>query len=413
MWQYSINPLSAEAKKIVKRYSSIPDLPDAIFELSKKRILSKKLDTATLGSVEDTLSLHLIFLSAGLLFTPYSVEVRFVKEMVYKSTRKKLENIESELGATRLLRQLADKFNITEGIYDRETETLHLGEEVFDKKEIFAESQSPDKIRGGRGTVDMQKSRGVLDGIRDRKYGVPWKTFLPLLKHKEMRLTDWYIKGGLVLVSLLDLIELYSRLVAVEVFEYINKIYTRSKGVEIDERIKEIASALTEASKERFRAASFASGKAKELSFENFPPCISTVMNGVTSGSRNYGISVLLTSFLSYARIAPPRVDNPKISDFIKDEKILTEEIVPLIYQAAERCSPPLFDDQPQEKMNISYHLGLGLTKDIRLENSGASKWYFPSNCEKIRREAPGLCRPDDICRKIKNPLHYYFIKST
>jgi len=299
-----------------------------------------------------------------------------------------------------------------EGRYDDDSETLRLGDVVFDKKEIFAESQSPDKIRGGKGTVDTQRRKGALDGIRYKKYGVPWKTFLPLLKYKEMKLTDWHIKGGLVLLSLLDLIELYSRLVAVEAMEYIARISIKSKGVDVDERLKGIGQVLSEASKERFKASLFASGKAKKLSFQSFPPCITSVMNGVTSGSRNYGICVLLTSFLSYARIAPPRVDNPRISDFVKDEKVLTEEIVPLIYQAAERCSPPFFEDQPLEKMNVSYHLGMGLTEDIKLENSGASKWYFPSNCEKIRREAPDLCRPDDVCRRIKNPLHYYFMKS-
>jgi DNA primase large subunit len=131
----------------------------------------------------------------------------------------------------------------------------------------------------------------------------------------------------------------------------------------------------------------------------------------VTSGSRNYAISVLLTSFLSYARAAPGKVDDPRLVDFIKDQNILSDEIMPLIYQAADMCQPPLFEDQPLEKMNVSYHLGLGLTEVAKLENSGSSKWYFPPNCEKIRREAPGICKPDSLCERIKNPVNYYFIK--
>ena len=58
--------------------------------------------------------------------------------------------------------------------------------------------------------------------------------------------------------------------------------------------------------------------------------------------------------------------------------------------------------------MNILYHLGFGLTQEPRLEDSGKSKWYFPPNCDKIRREAPQLCEPDEFCRNIKNPLSYY-----
>jgi DNA primase large subunit len=90
---------------------------------------------------------------------------------------------------------------------------------------------------------------------------------------------------------------------------------------------------------------------------------------------------------------------------------VLTDEILPLIYEAASRCSPPLFEDQPMEKMNVHYHLGLGLSSQVKLENSGNSSWYFPPNCEKIRRESPGLCRPDETCAQIKNPLTYYFSK--
>ena len=87
------------------------------------------------------------------------------------------------------------------------------------------------------------------------------------------------------------------------------------------------------------------------------------------------------------------------------------DEFIPLIYEAAERCNPPLFEDEPLEKMNVSYHLGLGLNEDPSLENTGQSKWYVPPNCEKIQREAPPLCVPDALCKKINNPITYYFVK--
>ena len=126
--------------------------------------------------------------------------------------------------------------------------------------------------------------------------------------------------------------------------------------------------------------------------------------------SRNYAISVLLTSFVSYARIAPKKTMEPRIVDFVQDQKILTDEILPVIYEAADRCEPPLFEDQPLEKLNVSYHLGLGLTQVPRLEDSGNSRWYVTPNCEKIQREAPSLCKPDETCKNIRNPLSYYFV---
>ena len=97
-----------------------------------------------------------------------------------------------------------------------------------------------------------------------------------------------------------------------------------------------------------------------------------------------------------------------RISDYAKDVKVVTEEILPLIEEAAKRCSPPLFEDQPIEKLNVAYHLGFGLTEEFRLEDSGRSNWYFTPNCEKVRRESPPLCMPDEGCKNVKNPLSYY-----
>jgi DNA primase large subunit len=142
---------------------------------------------------------------------------------------------------------------------------------------------------------------------------------------------------------------------------------------------------------------------------ELFPPCIALTIQGVSSGSRNYAITVLLTSFISYARVAPVgSKKDAKISDYISDVRVVEEEVLPVIYEAAERCSPSLFADQPLEKMNILYHIGFGLGGEARLEHAGMSNWYFPPNCDKIRREAPALCMPDAHCKEIKNPLSYY-----
>jgi DNA primase large subunit len=90
---------------------------------------------------------------------------------------------------------------------------------------------------------------------------------------------------------------------------------------------------------------------------------------------------------------------------------VIRDEIAPLIFEAAERCNPPLFRDQPQEKASIFYHMGFGMTTEPRLGDSGKSKWYRMPNCTKIQMSAAPLCNPDEFCRKIKNPLTYYFRK--
>ena len=83
-------------------------------------------------------------------------------------------------------------------------------------------------------------------------------------------------------------------------------------------------------------------------------------------------------------------------------------EVLPLIYEAAERCVPPLFEDQPQEKLNLNAKLGFDLHSTLTLEHEGETKWYTPMSCEKIKLHLPNLCRPDEDCKKIGNPLIYY-----
>ncbi|PIU10034.1 DNA primase, partial [Candidatus Micrarchaeota archaeon CG08_land_8_20_14_0_20_49_17] len=115
------------------------------------------------------------------------------------------------------------------------------------------------------------------------------------------------------------------------------------------------------------------------------------------------------TSFLSYARASPSGRAATRIGDFIKDISVVRDEIAAPIFEAAEQCKPPFFKDQPQEKANIYYHLGFGMTTEPRLEDSGKSKWYRVPNCSKIVMSAAPLCDSDELCRKIKNPLTYYF----
>ena len=233
-------------------------------------------------------------------------------------------------------------------------------------------------------------------------YAARWHELLPALRSRKLSLTQLYLTKGYALLTLKQAIECYIESISAKCDAFLRSI----EGEVQDERLEEIADALAQVS---LAHPVLPKRAGKALKQEYFPPCVKTALAGVGSGSRNYAVTVLLTSFLSYARIAPFNAgENARIADFIDDISVVTDEILPIIYAAAERCSPPLFEDQPLEKQNINYHLGFGLTEEPRLEDSGKSPWYFVPNCDKIRREAPALCSPDKHCKDVKNPLVYY-----
>ena len=201
--------------------------------------------------------------------------------------------------------------------------------------------------------------------------------------------------------------------------EYLNNIKEKSSIITVHENIEKLGNELEklitdEMSKYSSFYANAGSYKIGKLIREAFPPCISETVNGVSSGGRNDAIVLLLTSFVSYARLYPgifASDGNIKVSDIDKDLKITENEILPLIFEAADNCTPPLFEDQPQEKINIISKLGFGMHDTISLENEGETKWYTPMSCDKIKMHLPNLCHPDKDCKKINNPLSCYGIK--
>jgi DNA primase large subunit len=220
------------------------------------------------------------------------------------------------------------------------------------------------------------------------------------------------VKGWAVL-TLQDLWNFYANIVSVRTEDYIQSVYERilesgapSKLLaEVGERISSLLP------KELEFMERFARLPSRRLRPEFFPPCVNRALGGTSAGLRNYAITMMLTPFLSYARIAPSGRVATRMADFIDDVSVIRDEIAPLIFEAAERCNPPLFRDQPQEKASIFYHMGFGMTAEPRLGDSGKSKWYRMPNCTKIQMSAAPLCNPDEFCRKIKNPLTYYFRK--
>ncbi len=214
--------------------------------------------------------------------------------------------------------------------------------------------------------------------------------------------------------------QILSRLIMQKTEEYIKRIKEMSKRVEIHPAIIKIGEELkefipTEISKyNQYYAGSggiYGTVQAGKLNPDAFPPCIKATVEGVSSGGRNDAIVLLLTSFASYARLYPrifASEETVKVSDMDPDLTITENEILPLIFDAADNCTPPLFEDQPQEKINIISKLGFGMHDRVDINHEGETKWYTPMSCEKIKIHLPSLCHPDKSCKGINNPLSCY-----
>jgi len=386
-----LNPFSDEAKSLLDKSPAPHELSEDIFKLAEKKVIWKKTSkrppddlVKNYDEEKDILSFFVLFQTAAFNFSLYSGEVRLVKEVTEEIIIGRLKYFHRQSGVDYVISLIEDLIPL-------------------ERIKIIGNGS------GQLGSITLSKQE--LYGLGKPQFGVKsWRSLEPLLRAKEARLTDWYIVEGMVPVNLQDLFKFYSKIISVKALDYMSRIHEKllEEELEFPEKYKDIAQILIGIASEQYKA-NILSGISRKLDPDKFPPCINNIISGVSTGSRNYAISVLLTSFLSYARIAPKKTMDPRIVDFVTDQKILTDEILPLIYDAAERCAPPLFEDQPLEKLNVSYHLGLGLTQVPRLEDSGNSRWYFPPNCEKIQREAPNLCNPNKTCKKIRNPMTYYF----
>ena len=222
-------------------------------------------------------------------------------------------------------------------------------------------------------------------------YFIKWTDAETLVQY-----TDSYIIDGYILVDNSKLLNAFMKKMEQRILIYIKSIAEKTKDLklpiydEIFREVSKISGSLTEIEVQ-----------SEELNPEVYPPCVIKALSGVGAGDRNYAITLFLSSFLSYSRLLP----STKI--FSKDEKpslnetqinILINEVIPLILSAANKCNPPLLEDQPQEELNIYYHLGFGLSYPT-LDNFGRSKWYIPPGCAKVKENAPTLCEPDSFCK--------------
>ncbi|WP_407391715.1 DNA primase large subunit PriL [Methanobrevibacter sp.] len=285
----------------------------------------------------------------------------------------------------------------------------------------------------------------VLDEVKIDG-SINWKSLKEVVATKKLKLTDLLISNGNVILKQEDFFEefgdeftdrspermyniligdsvkeqILSRLIMQKTEEYLARIKEMSTRIEIHPAILKIAEELKDFIPEeiskynQYYAGSggiYGTVQAGKLNPDAFPPCIKSTVEGVSSGGRNDAIVLLLTSFASYARLYP-RIfasdETVKVSDMDPDLSITENEILPLIFDAADNCTPPLFDDQPQEKINIISKLGFGMHEKVDINHEGETKWYTPMSCEKIKIHLPNLCHPDKSCKGINNPLSCY-----
>lgn len=285
----------------------------------------------------------------------------------------------------------------------------------------------------------------VLDEVKIDG-SIHWKSLKDVIASKKLKLTDLLIENGDIILQQDDFLDKFadkfhdrspermynilvgdsvkeqilSRLIMQKTEEYIARIKEMSARIEIHPAIIKLGEDLKEFIPEeiskynQYYAGSgglYGTVQAGKLNPEAFPPCIKSTVEGVSSGGRNDAIVLLLTSFASYARLYP-RIfasdESVKVSDMDPDLTITENEILPLIFDAADNCTPPLFEDQPQEKINIISKLGFGMHDKVDINHEGETKWYTPMSCEKIKIHLPKLCHPDKSCKGLNNPLSCY-----
>jgi DNA primase large subunit len=403
-----LDPFAEEAKKIVEASPPVDAMPQEIIERATNRVKWSNRDMVVEPDSEsiraEVLSFYLMCQGVASVSYPYSREVRMISDSTRNTIRYRMYDLFKRGQEELCMKAVRRSINLVE----LEGENwAKLGEVEIPREDFY-------KLR------DQELEKDGIDVVDDRvlhqylpRYAVRWVDLAPLLRHRRVELTKLYLLKGWAVLTLQDLWNFYANFISVRTEDYIQSVYERisESGMpskllaEVGERISSLLP------KEPEFMERFARLPSRRLRPEFFPPCVNRALGGTSAGLRNYAITMMLTPFLSYARISPSGRVATRMADFTDDISVIRDEIAPLIFEAAEHCSPPLFKDQPQEKASIFYHMGFGMTTEPRLGDSGKSKWYRMPNCTKIQMSAAPLCNPDEFCRKIKNPLTYYFRK--
>lgn len=311
---------------------------------------------------------------------------------------------------------------------------------------VMVESQG--KLMESRlGELLLVEKREVLKTISNNLLAgeVKWTMFSELLNSRKLKLIELVLHRGSIILDKEDFMDnlgyklenrdpdkmyelligdqikelIINRMIMQKTEDYIKDVYDKSRRqVEPNPLLLDLADQVSEILNQPVAGYGYGSSSGKieagVLNRNAFPPCVKLVLDGMKSGGRNDAIILFLTPFVSYARLYPDvfrRNTTVRISEVDPELEAVEKEILPLIYEAAERCVPPLFEDQPQEKVNINAKMGFGMHTQIELQHEGETIWYTPMSCEKVKLHLPSLCKPDKTCKNIGNPLSYYIRK--
>lgn len=409
-----INPLSDDGKQIVRENGSL----DNVNEDNGDLIKAVEQSSGQLDDI-DNIPTNLINLSLKRL------------ECYVKKTYAPQE---FDLNQYKYLfdKRIA-KFDVISFYILAQAIAIRFGPDSRESKE-FVESQGF-LIERRLFNLSDNESEEIIQRTIDSLDEVKWTHLSDLFSSKKLNLQELVLNNGNIILSEDDFMEIFEdkiknrdpttvfkAVIQKETIELIVKSVIKQN---IDNYIKEVSKnssiidphpSLVNIADEISKILKVGTNieiKASSLQQDAFPPCIKNTISGVGSGNRNDAIVLLLTSFLSYARLYPSIFKNKdfrKVSDLDADLKITINEILPLIYDAANRCNPPLFEDDPQEKLNITAKLGFGVYEIPEIKHEGESKWYTPMSCDKIKIHLSSLCKPDATCKKdnVNNPLSYY-----
>ena len=421
-----INPFSFEAKEIVRKLGQIENLdkkndslidiikhthsqklssiPETLEQLALHKFqwyLDKKTDNFDDKVYEylfnpeiyeyDVLSFYFLCQAVAIGFGEDSHEAKQVVELEANLIDNRLERLKSEPNNFQysFLKEALNQLIDTNNVYWNDLkEVIDLG--VIDLNKLL--------LSNGRVIIEYE------DFIEE--YG-------HLIEHRNPQ-TMYEVICGLNLKK-----NLLKSIIMKKTRDYIVKVAENSRRmVEPDSIMNELSGKIRQmeqkARERRFGSSNSGAyndnGPAPYIQ-EAFPPCVRKCMEGIKSGGRNDAIVLFLTPFISYARLAPNVFSmeyDMKVSDVDPSLEITHKEVIPMIYEAANACRPPLFKDQPQEKININSKLGFGMNSELKLSEEGETRWYTPMSCEKIKLHMPNLCIPCVDCKKIGNPLIYY-----
>ena len=422
-----INPLSNEGRSILRSYSDLNQIfeeDESLIEICTRTTNQKLSDD----------------------YIPKSYHELALKRMQWAIEKKNNKNFT----------QAEFEFLTNEELFQQDVVTFHILCQAIAiqfnigsrETRLFIQSQGTLILERLSKIPPMSRAE-IIDEVLDEVKidgSIKWKSLKDIVATKKLKLTDLLIDNGDIVLQQDDFLnrfadrfhdrspdrmygiligdsvkeQILSRLIMQKTEEYIKRIKEMSAIVEIHPAIIKIGEELKEfipdeiGKYNQYYAGSggiYGTVQAGKLNPDAFPPCIQETVNGVSSGGRNDAIVLLLTSFASYARLYP-RIfasdESVKVSDMDPDLTITENEILPLIFDAADNCTPPLFEDQPQEKINIISKLGFGMHDRVDINHEGETKWYTPMSCEKIKIHLPSLCHPDKSCKGINNPLSCY-----